>query len=933
MKICKDLKVFTTVLLFLIPTLAFSQTSVLTGKVTDTDGTPVSHATVSELISQTHTMTDASGFFKIKIPGHSYHISLTAIGFKEKNVQGEINASGRNDTMQIVLHSATLKMNNITITIPKKTGSINSMIRFQKNTSAISQVLSGEAISKSPDKNTGEALKRVTGISIQEGKYLSVRGLGDRYNQVMLNGILLSSTEPDRKTFSYDLFPSSIIENIVINKTFLPQYPGEWAGGLVQINTKTIPADDFVELQIGTSVNSETIGKQLYSAKKGKLDWLGFDDGSRSLPEHFPGKNAFALLTKTEKNNWGKQVASGNWGVSKRNGISAMGQSFRGNAGFSGVFVGKEIGALLSVNYNRSMKDLHFQNRFFNINHDKADKSFDLDNHKYASNIMLGAMGEFSIRLNKNHYFKYRNLFNSQTTIFTTLRTGKDYEANSISGEEIKATESGFKSNILSNSQLSGSHQFSKAGIKLDWFGSFGILDQYIPGQQRLQYNKSISNGQEKWMALVSNTLSQKTGSILYSNLSDYLYNAGADLKKQIIIGNQKQIIKAGYLFQIKDRLYNARPFAISMPNNNPELKELGADSIFRAEHFEQMNGFQFDEISGSYYRYEANSILHAAYLQIENKIGKTLELAWGVRYEHFDQITGSKNPHDPRYTHSAIGDLLPAMNITVELNKKTNLRIAGSQTIVRPEFRELTGMAFYDFELGATVVGNPNLDRTRISHLDLRYEWYPTSGELITAALFYKYFDNPIEMAFNQSGAGSSSTFNYPDNQSTYAKTYGVELEFRKKLSMIPAIKHLTVHGNFSTMYNRVFFESKSLNRPMQGQSPYLVNAGLQYELPNQGWSGTLLFNQSGRRILYVGNEAVPAVWEAPRPLLDLQISKTLLKNKGRITLNISDLFNKPAKFYHDLNKDKVFSKKDALVINRNYGTDISILFNYKIL
>lgn len=910
---------------------AFAQRGILSGKVSDNRNLPVVGATIQEVKTGKSLLTDLHGYFQINLPaGTGYEIKVTAIGHVTKKLNQISIQENRVTTLNITLSNASVELENVVITLPAKTESINSMIRYQKNTPAVAQVLSAEAIGRAPDKDVGDALKRVTGISIQEGKYVNIRGLGDRYNQAMLNGVMLSSTEPDRNTFAFDIFPSAIVENIIINKTFLPEYPGEWAGGLIQVNTKGIPRSDFLNIKLGTSMNTKTIGKNFYRRPGGKLDWLGFDDGSRALPDEFPTKSRFARLNDAQKNAWGKKIASGSWGYEKKSGAFAtLGQSLQLNGGFTGKLAGKRVGGVLSLSYSRSRKNLDYKNKSYNIHGNKAEESFNYFNQKSSQDILLGAMGNFSLKLNEHHQFTFRSLFNAHTITHTTLRTGKDYEANSIEGEYVKAFEYGFKSNLFFNTQISGEHNFPSLKTKLKWYGSFGILDQYIPNQRRIQFNKAPGNENAPWLALISNTLSQKTGSIFYSNLSDYLYNAGAGLTHKFKIAGTHQVIKAGYNLQIKDRLYNARPFAISLPSSDPALKQSGLDQIFQPGNFGE-DGFQFDEISGIYYRYIANSILHAGYVQLENSVGKFLEVAWGVRYENFDQLVGSKDVLDPRHTHRIAGDFLPAINITAKLNRKTNLRIAAAQTVIRPEFRELTGMAFYDFELGATVVGNPNLLRTKVSHLDLRVEYYPDAGELFTAGVFYKYFDNPIELAFNQSGAGSSSTFNYLDNEGSTAKTYGAEVEFRKQLNFIPSLKNFTLQGNFSYIFNRVSFATKSLNRPMQGQSPYLINAGLEYDSEKTGWSGTLLFNQAGRRILYVGNEAVPAIWEAPRPLLDLQVAKKLWNDRGTITLNVTDLLNRQANFYHDLDGDKLYTKTDALVIQRNYGTGVSLSLSY---
>ncbi|MBS1731527.1 MAG: TonB-dependent receptor [Bacteroidetes bacterium] len=932
-KIIKSKKIFIFIFFAFSFCSVFSQNTLITGKIIDEKNIAVSGATIKLLELQKNTISDVDGRFTIEVnPGKKYTLEISAMNFATKQIS-DIDVTEKSIIdLTIVLESQSKNLENVIIKTTSRKESTNSMILFQKNTNVIAQVISAESIRRSPDKNTGEALKRATGLSIQDGRYLVVRGLSDRYNQAMLNGILLSSTEPDRKSFAFDIFPSAIVENIVINKTFIPEYSAEWAGGLIQITTREIPSRNFFNIQIGTNFNTNTIGKNFALYNGGNLDWIGFDDGTRALPNNFPTKSVYAGLSGAEQTEWAKPFAAQNWSYqSTSNPLNTLGENFQINGGFATKLFHKDFGGVITVSYNRSVKNLNYQNSFFNIDDGKATPSVVYENNKYSQDILWGALANFSLKLDVNNKITFRNLFNVNTSDYTTLRTGKDYEANSIFGENIKAYEFGFKNNTFFNTQINGEHRINAWNSKFNWFGSFIILDQYIPQQRRLQYNQSANDSNAPYLALLSNTLSQKSGNIYYANLNDYIYNLGGDLTKTFKLFGNPQTIKAGYIFQVKDRMFDARPFSIILPSDNPALRALDPSIIFSPENFGTSQGlFQVNELTGIYYRYMANSILNAGYIQLDNTLADWLRIVWGVRYENFDQLVGSPQKSDPRYNYSNTGDFLPAVNATFKLKSNSNFRVSASQTLVRPEFRELTGTAFYDFEMGATVIGNSNLVRTKISNFDLRYEIYPHAGELITLGVFYKHFQSPIELSLNQSGAGSSNTFNYLDNKDTKATSYGIEFEFRKKLLFIEALKNFTLQGNFSYIYNRIKFSESSLDRPMQGQSPYLLNAGLQYDLEKWGLNTTLLFNEVGRRILYVGNEAYPSIWEAPRPLLDLQLAKKILKNKAEIKLNISDILNQRAVFYHDLNYSKQNDLGDAIAIKRNYGTNVSINFSF---
>jgi len=921
---------------------AFSQVGKIEGKVTDSKtGLPVSGVSVTTASSIKGSPTDVDGRFVITLNPGVYVIRLTSVGYKIKEIEGVEVTAGTVINQDILLEPAAKTETEVVVKSSRRLESTAALISYQKNTNTVSQVVSAESIRRSPDKNTGEVLKRVSGTSIQDGKYLVVRGLADRYNQSMLNGILLSSTEPDRKTFSFDIFPASTIDNIIINKAFLPELPGEWAGGLVQVNTKDVPSANFFTIQIGTGFNTQTAGSDFYKYKGGKTDFLGFDDGSRSLPSDLPLKSAFNNLDQTQKTEFGKKF-NNEWSTSHStdNFLPVTNQSFQLGGGFTKKLGAKnKLGAVLGLNYNRSNKRTEFENRIFSISNNIASLNFDYFNNKYSQDVLLGALGNITLQFGNNNKISFKNILNINTTDYTTLRTGKDFESNSIVGDNVMASELAFKANTFFNTQVSGDHNFPTYKARLHWYGSFNILDQYIPDQRRIQYNQDDpTNPNSPYSLLISSSkTSQKSGSRYYGFLNDYIYTAGGDVSKNFMVKGLSQSVKGGYFLQIKDRLFDSRPFSIYLPSDNPTLKHLPADVVFSPENFGTGfdNKFAFNEIYDTRYRYLANSILNAGFLQFDNQFSNKIRFVWGLRVENFDQLIGSTKKSDSRFVYSKVTDFLPGANLTIKLTDKTNLRASGSQTVVRPEFRELSGFAFYDFELGATVTGSPTLLRTKITNGDLRYEIYPKAGELFTLGVFYKYFVKPIELFFNQTGAGSSSTFNYINAEN--AKSYGAEFEFRKKLDFTPAFKNFTAQGNLSYIYNRI----PGLKRPMQGQSPYLINLGLQYDIEKAGLNTTLLFNQIGRRIYYVGsassngtlnNDSYPPVWEAPRALLDLQIAKKILKSKGELKLNVSDLLNQTANYYHDLNDNGVYDNSDALAVKRKYGTNVSISFGYNL-
>lgn len=926
-------KIALTIICLITIGFAFAQ-NIVTGVVTDSKtGLPLNGVSIVEASTKLGTSTNLKGEFTLKTSTVGSTTLIFTYAGAELSVADIVIEAGKITYQNVSFEQKAKTEETIVIrstsTARKETAA--ALISFQKNTNTVAQVISAESIRRSPDKNTGEVLKRVPGASVQEGKYLVIRGLADRYNTTMLNGILMSSTEPDRKTFSFDIIPSSLIDNMIINKAFVPEFPGEWAGGLVQVNTKDVPSKNFFNVQLGTGFNTQTLGKDFYTYEGGKTDWLGYDDGARALPAGLPLRGAFGQLSVDEKTAFASSFKN-IWEANKNTSATGLNQSLQLSGGFTKSLGGlNKLAAILAVTYNRSNRILDFQNQISTFENNNPTINYEYDNKKYSQDILAGAIGNLTLQLGKDNKISFKNILNVNTTDYATLRTGFDGDRFQPK-VPLTATELAFKANTFFNTQLTGEHNITKLKTKLHWFGSFNILDQYIPDQRRLQYIKEDNSPIFKADIGGSNS-SQRSGSRFYSFLNDYVYTAGGDLAKTIKVGGLDQTIKGGYFFQVKDRLFDSRPFAYYLLGGDLTLLNLPASTIFNPSNFGP-GKLSLNELGSNRYRYLANSILNAGFIQLDNQFTDKLRVVYGLRVEDFDQIVGSVKQSDDRFVNTKVTDFLPGINATYKVNKTTNVRLSGSQTVIRPEFRELSTFQFFDFDLGSTVAGNTGLQRTKVSNFDLRYELYPRAGELFTIGAFYKYFENPIESFFNPGSGGGN--FNFINAEE--ANSFGAEVEVRKKLNNVPALKNFTVQSNVSYIYNRVSGVAGTstggvLDRPMQGQSPYLINASVQYDIEKQGISTTLLFNQIGRRIAYVGGQdgEAPNIWENPRPILDFQIAKSVLNKKGEVKLNVSDIINKTAIFYYDLNDNKKYdAANDNFAIKRKYGSNISLSFGY---
>lgn len=903
---------------------AQAQKAKLTGKVTNVKnellvGVTVTLKSDKNLVSK----TDIEGRFSFNIDiNKAYNLDLSYVGYKTKSVEiTPAKTSNEEVVIDVLLEESGKKLTDVVVSASRSTnkGSTdNALIAFQKNTNTVASVISAESIKRSPDRNTAEILKRTPGASIQEGKYIIVRGLADRYNQAMLNGILLTSTEADRKTFSFDLFPSQIIDNIIINKAFVPELPGEWAGGLIQVNTKDVPTKNFFNIQIGSSANTQVTGKEFLKDKGGKTDWLGIDDGTRSLPNGYTTKSNFDTSSLAAKTALGKSMPN-NWAPVE---ITAKPNlSLQMNGGFAGTLWGKKIGGIIGINYANAYRIQDNTNNQNGITDEKFNPITALNDAKYIQDINMGAIAGLSMFLNPLNKISYKAIVNVKTSNAYNARTGQDYTRQDL----LKGNEFIFGQNVFFTNQLNGEHSLSQK-LKFNWFGAFNILDAYTPDQRRIMYTKSV-DGTDPYVLNISNTLSQQSGSRIFQTLSDYIYTGGGDLTLKV----KQQTIKAGYMIQVKDRLYDAQLFAIYLPVDNAALRQQDASSAFRPENFGNGsdNKFGFNAIQNRNFRYLANTILNAGYLQFDNKLTEGIRVVWGLRVEDFDQLVGSVKKWDPRHTYSKVTDYLPGVNATFKINQKSNIRATVSQTVIRPELRELSALNIYDFELNASVSGNPSLKRTKITNTDLRYELYPSAGEMFTVGVFYKNFENPIESIF-QEGAGGSSLFSFQNVAK--ATAFGFEIEGRKKLS-----KRFTLQANGSYINSKIDDAALNVSRSLQGQSPYLINTGILYDIVEKGFNTTLLFNQVGKRIYLVGDiqagAGSPDVYENPRALIDFQISKKFADNKAEIKFTISDLLNQRQIFYQNNNSNTDYnSATDAIRLSRKFGTTFGVTLNYSL-
>ncbi|MBK6633443.1 MAG: TonB-dependent receptor [Chitinophagaceae bacterium] len=910
-----------------------AQNSNLTGKIVNQKNEPVASVSV-KIDGGASTSTDIDGRYNLTlVTGQKYTIIVSAIGYASKTITDVVVTNDNDNVLDIALEIAAKELADVTVkATSRRQENTNALLSFQKNNTALSSGVAADFIRRTPDKNTGEVLKRVSGASIQDNKFVVVRGLSDRYNSALINNAQLPSTEPDKKAFSFDVIPSILIDNIIINKTATPELPGEFAGGLIQINTKDVPTSNVLSVGINWGFNTQSVFRDFTSNKRNNNDWLGFDNGTRAMPKGFPGtaqeyralggtaagiqqqieysklfnndvyneQSKTALPTQTYNLTWGNSIRFKNNGV---------------------------LGTILSVQYRSSMLKYDVERRLHEDDGDVLVQLHD-DQNKYSVNA--GAIANITY-IKGRHKVSFKNLFNQLLEDNYYTRTG-------VSNDRIQDIQ--FRSSVLNqrslySGQLEGNHQLTNSGIKLMWNGNFAYNWKSQPDIRTSAYFRGRGTNDPF-------EFNDDDTRRFFSDLKDYSYGATGSLSIPFLFSKQKQTFKAGgsTLIRIRDfrsRIFRSEPASPSQ--FDPSKNQLAYNQIFATENIAQ-DGFKILDFTNNQDKYFGVSVLNGMYGMFDNKFGEKIRLVWGVRVENFQQVLTTKDVTAKRILiDTEKWDVLPSFNFTLSPNNKHSIRVSGSRTVARPEFREIAPFSFFDYEVNYAVNGNPNLLRSSILNGDIRYEFYPKAGEAITFGAFYKNFDDPIELRLNPSSVLDRRNYEYTNADK--AVTVGAEFEIRKNLDFLNSkLENFSVFANLTYIYSKVTLATTSgtgsattANRPLQGQSPYLVNVGLQYNSKKGGYSGSLLYNRIGERLYLVGinDLGFPDVYERPRNQLDIQLAKKVLQNRGEFKLTWSDMLNAPYYFYENVGTKKGFNKStDRLFNSYRPGSVISVGFTY---
>lgn len=868
----------------------------------------------------------------------TYTLYINYVGYKTQKIDG---VQAKDADQVIALQPDEQQLKEVTVTAVERRNTDAAMIQVAKNSPVIVSNVSAQEISRTQDTNAGEVIRRVPGVSLIDDKFVMVRGLSQRYNNVWVNGGAVPSSEADSRAFSFDIIPSSQIDNLTIVKSPTAEYPADYSGGFIIVNTKEIPAENSFNIAVGGNWNTSSAFQNFSYSKGSGTDFLGFDNGLRSLN----GGIHAALNPQLNAN--GKPVGdyatsllgnglNNDWLVKNRKPLGDLKLAASLNQRW--MLGGRTLGMLAALNYTNEYRTYeNMENNLYGI-YDAANDKPNYLRHsvddQYNNNVRLGAMLNFTfLSKDGNHKYQLKNIFNQLATSRYTWRDGVSAQSNLE-----RSAEYYYRSRTTYNGQLTGKHTFTSDA--LDWSIGYAYANRHLPDRRRYLIDDALESG--VYALSTGNDISRE-----WTQLDEHILSLGVNDKHHFKFGNFEPDLQVGAYGEYRTREYQTRNFIYNwnVSDNNmpsdfrhsdiPTLlsseANMGYDKLYLLEEKQMRNN------------YRGHNTLGAGYLALSLPFGK-LGIHAGVRFEHNDMelISNSRDYEKSESSrHYKTDDVFPSLNTTYKINDQHQVRLSYGRSINRPEFREVSSSVYYDFDLASNVQGNTELKNCYVDNLDLRYEWYPSRGELISLAVFYKHFDSPIEWTYTVAG-GTDLIYSYKNAKS--ANNYGVELDIRKNLGFI-GLKDFSWSFNGALIKSKVQFEkgAKEEDRPMQGQSPYLINTGIFYKNAPLKMDIALLYNRIGKRIIGVGrsegstgddsNSRVPHSYEMPRNTIDFSLAKKFGEHL-ELKLNVRDLLAE--KIYYKQFADVTYSdgsKKEVEEIARCYkpGRNIGLQAIYK--
>ncbi len=837
----------------------------ITGRVLDPQGSGMADVAIQVVGTTIGAMSGVDGRYTlVGVPAGTVTILARRIGFGAKTITGIALAPGQTVEQNIALTPAALQLATATVTATQERGSVSAALDRQRNATAIINTVTSEQIAKSPDSDAAAAVGRVSGVSVQDGRYVFVRGLGDRYTTASLNGARLPSPEPERKVVPLDLFPAGLIQSVTTSKTFTPDQPGDFAGAAVNIQTKEFPAKRTVVVSSSSGYNSAVTGKTTFSAGNRGADYFAAGSGSRALPgvirsygsfDPQPGQGELNSLIGTFRNRWSALPSTG-----KPNG--GFGMSVGGND----PVLGQRIGYLLSGNYSVQQNIKDRQVRAYALARGQIDEVDRFTGTSAGTGVLWGGLANFSTFLGRNTKVSLNNTYNRTSDNDARVESGTSENL----GTQLNITRLQYVERMIRSSQLAVEHSLFDGRHQLDWSATSSGVTRQEPDRSEIVYTVNGTSKPE-WFA-IGNEGAVRT----FGDLRENGYEGQVNYRMSFFDPSKELRIKFGGLVRGNDRdavnaVYSVQGFGL----NNAQ-RQLAPESIFDGRFTQPGSGALRLVPLAQGGSYSARDRLTAGYVMMNWQVRPSVNVVTGARFEHSEvEVIASPTIGPAVTTKPTFSDVLPSLAVTLKASENQNVRVSLSQTLARPEYRELAPLQFRDVLGGDNYLGNKDLVRSLIRNADIRWEWFPTRTEVLSVSVFAKQFDNPIERIY----LGTSGTRIVSYQNAKRANNLGVELEARTSLGKLDSrLENVSIFSNATVMQSRIELRPglasvTSADRAMVGQAPYMINAGVTWSNLSGATSATLLYNTVGARIIDAGERPLPDVKELARNVVDFSL------------------------------------------------------------
>jgi TonB-dependent receptor len=887
---------------------------------------PVPFANVQLLGTSIGASTDFDGKYAFSAQAGRYRMVVSHVGHQSDTVVVEL-VVGKPLVIDLTLRQSSIAVEAVTVAATRITGTEMSLITDIRNSGTLVTGMTEQQIRETQDRTAADLVRRIPGITIMDGRFIFVRGLAERYNRVLMHDLGTPSIEPDRKAFSFNMLSSSILERMLIYKTGSPELPGDFAGGTVRIITRSQAEARRVSIDYSTGIRVGTTFEQHLSGPRSSTDAIGFDDGSRALPEGL-ATNLSAIQSPQIRENETRRFQN-LWATEQVTIIPDQNLRFS----YADLIKGKgkvTISTVNSLAYGRSTRAFTAENNSYLNFIDTLGRSEPIYAYSDAAlqeNVRLGVLSNWGFTIGADHRIDFRNTFDQLGVNETVLRTG----IHDIENREDRNYNFRYRSNSVYNGQLAGRHRFRSDRWKYEWALGYAYAGRDEPDFRKVRYRRNRGTEDPFRLVLPPGASTFDAGRF-YSSLSEHIISVRQHAEWLAHSkGKHAVSLFGGVFYERKDRTFQARWMSYgagNLPQFDQSILFQSIDSVFRPENINATTGLLMAEGTNESDAYTASNDLIAGYIGTETVLWDNLKLRGGLRIEQNTQRLESGQNLQPVVVNLPVLSLLPSLNITLTKGKML-FRGSYFRSVNRPEFRELAPFTYYDFELNNTLAGNPALTVPDIHNADLGWEWFGKGTDLLRVSAFYKYFIRPIETVFEAAGGAGTNSFRFRNAESGYSA--GAEVEFRyglRNLTDVAFVRDISIIANGSYILSGVNLgdvAAQDRNRPMMGQAPYIANAGLYYSNEKAALSVNVVYNVVGPRLFAAGSAFDPDIYEMPRHMLDLNIRKGLGK-RFEVYGSVKNILNAPFALLQDSDRNGTVNEVDEAIFRFRDGQLIQI-------